>query len=74
MWSALGYGMSANTNQEGNMITTGPLAERYAASVEREHERNRLYTALIEAQLAGDTEATQRAQQAVDVFEGPGDY
>ena len=56
------------------MTFTGPVAERYVAAVEREQERNRLYTALIAAQLAGDRESINYAQLAVDTFEGHGDY
>jgi|CXWL01.1.fsa_nt_gi hypothetical protein len=53
---------------------TGLLADRYAQAVEREQERTRLYEVLLQAQLVGDRAATQRAQQAVDTFEGPGDH
>lgn len=56
------------------MELTGPFAERYVVAVDYETERNRLYAALLTAQLAGDQAAVVAAQRAVDEFEGEGDY
>lgn len=49
------------------------LAARYAAAVEHEAERTRLYDALLTAQLARQAQAIALAQAAVEAFEGEGD-